>query len=199
VNSTKKDVNAFKAMWDDIPRATKEVSAPDVDETIDISVDTRQYEIRISDEIAKSIKWQTVPPLQSQSYQKVQNQQIAHVIGSIIPEAAPETNGTTQSSSTALVKPMPTLSVLSNTSGSIPPARPLHVGEVRLIELKQRLQASGYNVVLGEGVLVCNGVVRVLKDDGGRGVRIEGILGEEGALNAYWEVRRAVYEGLAVV
>lgn len=47
-------------MWDDIPRVTKEVYAPELDETIDISVDTRQYEIRISNEIAKSIKWQTV-------------------------------------------------------------------------------------------------------------------------------------------
>ena len=47
-------------MWDDILRATKEVFAPDVDEQIDISVDTRQYEIRISDEISKNIKWQTV-------------------------------------------------------------------------------------------------------------------------------------------
>lgn len=47
-------------MWKDIPRVTKEVYVPGVDETIDISVDTRQYEIRISDEIAKNIKWQTV-------------------------------------------------------------------------------------------------------------------------------------------
>ena len=49
-------------MWNDIPRVTKEVYVPGIDETIDISVDTRQYEIRISDEIAKSIKWQTVLP-----------------------------------------------------------------------------------------------------------------------------------------
>jgi hypothetical protein len=94
---------------------------------------------------------------------------------------------------------MPTLSLLSTSLGSIPPARPLHIGEVRLLELKQRLQSAGYNVILGEGVLVCNGVVRVLKDEGGRGVRIEGIVGEQGGQNAYWEVRRAVYEGLAVV
>jgi hypothetical protein len=47
-------------MWKDIPRVTKDVYVPGVDETIDISVDTRQYEIRISDEIAKNIKWQTV-------------------------------------------------------------------------------------------------------------------------------------------
>jgi hypothetical protein len=60
VNSSREDIDAFKRMWDDIPRATKEVYAPELDETIDISVDTRQYEIRISNEIAKSIKWQTV-------------------------------------------------------------------------------------------------------------------------------------------
>jgi len=60
VNSTREDIDAFKDMWNDIPRVTRDVYAPDVDETIDISVDTREYEIRISEEIAKSIKWQTV-------------------------------------------------------------------------------------------------------------------------------------------
>jgi hypothetical protein len=60
VNSTREDVDAFKLMWNDIPRVTREVYVPETYETIDISVDTRQYEIRISDEIAKSIKWQTV-------------------------------------------------------------------------------------------------------------------------------------------
>lgn len=110
-----------------------------------------------------------------------------------------EPNGTPQPDSKALIKSLPTLSLLSNKTVSIPPARPLHVGEVRLLELKQRLQKQGYDAVLGEGVLVCDGVVRVLKEEGGRGVRIEGIIGGEGNQKAYWDVRRAVYEGLAVV
>lgn len=133
------------------------------------------------------------------SYKKVRNQQIAHVIGSITPVTPTETNGTPQPESTALVKSLPTLSLLSNKTASIPLARPLHVGEVRLLELKQRLQRAGHSAVLGEGVLVCDGVVRVLKEEGGRGVRIEGVIGGEGSSKAYWEVRKAVYEGLAVV
>ena len=112
---------------------------------------------------------------------------------------APETNGTSQPESSALTKPLPTLSLLSSKAVSIPPARPLHVGEVRLLELKQKLQKAGYNAILGEGVLVCDGVVRLLKDEGGRGIRIEGVIGAEGNRKAYWDVRRAVYEGLAVV
>jgi hypothetical protein len=63
VNSSREDIDAFNLMWNDIPRVTREVYAPEKDETIDISVDTRQYEISISDEIAKSIKWQTVLPI----------------------------------------------------------------------------------------------------------------------------------------
>ena len=63
VNSSRADIEAFKVMWNDIPRVTKEVYVPDMNETIDISVDTRQFEIRISDEIATSIQWQTVQPL----------------------------------------------------------------------------------------------------------------------------------------
>jgi len=60
VNSSTEDVDAFYEMWRDIPHVTKDVYAPTVNETIDISVDTNQYEIRLSDEIAKNIKWQTV-------------------------------------------------------------------------------------------------------------------------------------------
>jgi len=60
VGSSDEDVEAFREMWNDIPRVTKEVYSPTTDETIDISVDTRQYEIRLSEDIAKTIKWQTV-------------------------------------------------------------------------------------------------------------------------------------------
>jgi hypothetical protein len=62
VNSSPEDVDAFNEMWRDMPRVTRDIYAPSINETIDISVDTHQYEIRLSDEIAKSIKWQTVPP-----------------------------------------------------------------------------------------------------------------------------------------
>jgi hypothetical protein len=194
VHSSQDDIEAFKNEWSEIPRVTKDIFAPSTDETIDISVNTRQYEIRLSEEIAKTIKWQTV-----------QNQQIAHIIGNIIPPPPPTANGTnsdTTETSTAVTTTttLPTLSVLSGKATSIPPARPLHVGEVRLLELKQRLQRAGYNALLGEGVLVCDGVVRVLKDEGGRGVRIEGVIGAEGErTKAYYEVRKAIYEGLAVV
>ena len=129
------------------------------------------------------------------------NQQVAHVIGSITPYVPIEPNGATQHppDSTAVVKSLPTLSLISDETVAIPPARPLHVGEVRLLGLKQRLQKAGYNAVLGEGLLVCDGVVRVLKEEGGRGVRIEGVIAGERSRKAYWEVRKAVYEGLAVV
>jgi len=102
------------------------------------------------------------------------------------------------SDSQVLVKNLPTLTFL-NRQSSIPPARPLHVGEVRLLELKQRLQKAGYNATLGEGVLICDGVVRVSKEEGGRGVRIEGVIGVEANRKTYWDVRKAVYEGLAIV
>lgn len=60
VNSTLADIEAFKAMWDGIPRVSREVFAPGLNEISDVSVDTRQYEISVSKDIAKSIKWQTV-------------------------------------------------------------------------------------------------------------------------------------------
>jgi hypothetical protein len=41
--------------------------------------------------------------------------------------------------------------------------------------------------------------VKVLKAEGGTGVRIEGVITGDSARKAYWDVRKAVYEGLAVV
>jgi len=201
VNSSAEDVDAFNEMWRDLPRVTKDVYAPTVNETIDISVDTHQYEIRLSDEIAKNIKWQTVPSQVPRriSDTQVENQQIAHIAGSITISEPVETNGTPLAESSALVKPLPTLSLLSREIEGVPVARPLHVGHVRLLELKQRLQKAGYDAILGEGVLVCDGVVRVLKEEGGTGVRIEGVITGDKARKAYWDVRKAVYEGLAVV
>ena len=185
-NSTREDVDAFVQTWNELPRVTKEVYVPLENETIDISVETKQYDLRISEDIAKNIKWQ-----------QVGNQQVAHIIGSITPVLqATAQNG----ASTALIKPLPTLSLIQTNTESIPPTRPLHVGEIRLLELRQRLQREGYNVTLGEGVLVCDGVVRVLKDEGGVGVRIEGVVGAQRDMGrAFWDVRRAVYEGLAIV
>jgi len=130
---------------------------------------------------------------------QVENQQIAHIVGSVTTSEPIETNGTPLPESSALVRPLPTLSLLSREIEGVPAARPLHVGHVRLLELKQRLQNAGYDAILGEGVLVCDGVVRVLKEEGGTGVRIEGVITGDKARKAYWDVRKAVYEGLAVV
>jgi hypothetical protein len=60
VNSSPEDVEAFTEIWKDIQGMTRDVYAPSVNQTIEISVDTHQYEIRLTDEIAKTIKWQTV-------------------------------------------------------------------------------------------------------------------------------------------
>jgi hypothetical protein len=60
VGSSDEDVDAFKELWNDIPRVTKEIYAPTLNETINVSVNTRQYDLRLHDDIAKSLQWQTV-------------------------------------------------------------------------------------------------------------------------------------------
>jgi Cleavage and polyadenylation factor 2 C-terminal len=197
VGSREEDVSAFKTMWSDLPRVTKEVYSPAMNETIDVSVTTQQFELRLQHDVAKTLQWQTVPtPCPSHlSLTQVQNQQIAHLIGSVSLESdttpSPQSG---QSKSQILVKHLPTLTFLPATT-PVPPVRPLHIGQIRLLELKQKLQKAGHTVVLGEGVLICDNAVRVQKEEGGRGVRIEGVVGGR----TYWEVRKAVYEGLAIV
>ena len=74
--------------------------------------------------------------------------------------------------------------------------QPLHVGDVRLTELRKSLQARGHSADFqAEGTLVVDGRVVVRKGSAGR-VEIE----TSGAPSAtFYEIRRMVYDALAVI
>ncbi|QIW96466.1 hypothetical protein AMS68_001984 [Peltaster fructicola] len=82
--------------------------------------------------------------------------------------------------------------------------RPIHVGDLRLSDLRNLLRAAGHIADFrGEGTLLVDGVVVVRKGAGGR-IDVEGgIYGIGGrgrtGESTFGEVRRKVYEGLAVV
>ncbi|KAF8448490.1 beta-lactamase-like protein [Kalaharituber pfeilii] len=91
---------------------------------------------------------------------------------------------------------------------------PIHVGDIKLTDLRRVLTAAGHTAEFGGegGALVCDGVVvvrkigvgRVVVEDGGGGLYV-GVGGGGGGAaggrraSSFVEVRRKVYEGLAVV
>ena len=79
-------------------------------------------------------------------------------------------------------------------------AQPLHVGDLRLADLRRAMQGSGHGAEFrGEGMLVVDGTVAVRKTAEGR-VEVESVgVPTVGRRSTLYEVKRAIYQGLAVV
>jgi len=104
----------------------------------------------------------------------------------------------------AEVETEPVLDVLSTnpSANNQITTQPLHVGDLRLADLRKLMQASGHAAEFrGEGTLLVDGAVVVRKTANGR-IEIEGgnYMASAGRREAaFFAVRRKVYEGLAVI
>ncbi|CCC12183.1 hypothetical protein SMACR_05921 [Sordaria macrospora] len=215
-----------------------EVLTPAVGTTVDASVDTNAWVLKLADPLVKGLKWQNVRGLG-----------IVTVTGLLLPggEFQPTSTEDADSAkrpkledgsapsepSTALVKTgtntLPTTTASLPTLDLVPPtlasslsvrsqaAQPLHVGELRLADLRRAMLSAGHKVEFkGEGTLLIDDVVVVRKStaQGGR-VELESVglpsdtmpgTTSGGLLNAamkvggtFYAVRKKIYEGLAVV
>jgi cleavage and polyadenylation specificity factor subunit 2 len=84
-------------------------------------------------------------------------------------------------------------------------AQPLHVGDMRLADLRRLMGTVGYTAEFrGEGTLLINGSVAVRKLGTGK-IVIEGppfnpaTMSVGSIANTFYDVRRTIYEGLAIV
>jgi cleavage and polyadenylation specificity factor subunit 2 len=184
---------------------TVDVFTPRVGETVNASVDTNAWVVKLADSLVKKLKWQNVRGLG-----------IVTITGQLVPTAAtedrPESEDAsnkrqkTEPSSTALTTTaapqLPTLDVLpaNLVSAARSATQPLHVGDLRLADLRRAMQSAGHAAEFrGEGTLVVDGTVAVRKNGEGR-VEVESVgLGVPGRRNTFYEVKKAIYENLAVV
>lgn len=209
-------------LWDppaNAPAGTQrevDIFTPTNLEIVDASVDTNAWTMKLSPILARSLKWQHVGPLG-----------VVHVLGRITledskiesadsfsPELKKQKLDTSRSSSpapaasasNALVKPsnaeaiplsltLPPSSILSVHRAT---HNPIHVGDIKLSELRKALDAEGIQAEFsGEGALLCDGTVVVKKTGSGK-VVLEDLGG--GWRGGTWRrVRSVVYGGLAVV
>jgi cleavage and polyadenylation specificity factor subunit 2 len=97
---------------------------------------------------------------------------------------------------------MPTLDVLpaNLVAAARSAVQPLHVGDLRLADLRRAMLAASHSAEFrGEGTLVVDGTVAVRKTAEGR-VEIESVgLPVGGRRNTLYEVKRVIYDNLAVV
>lgn len=199
--------------------AKADVYTPAIGISIDASVDTNAWVVKLAEPLVRRLKWQNVRGLGivTVTARLVGSEGNAdthpHLPGAITGEQANKRLKTETSDAKdgdekdgGDIEIVPTLDVLPTTmvSASRSIAQPLHVGDLRLADLRRAMQASGHAAEFrGEGTLLIDGTVAVRKSATGR-IEVENIGlptvhagGQTGA--TFWAVKRMIYDGLAVV
>jgi cleavage and polyadenylation specificity factor subunit 2 len=185
-----------------------DISMPVNGDVVDASVDTNAWTVKLSQPLYKKLRWQNVrglgvvalsafllPVVQGEEDEESTNKKPKLTNGELPNQSSPE----------HAVTGMPLLDVYSTGISALSrtaAAQPIHVGDIRLADLRRVLQAEQYTAEFrGEGLLVINNSVAVRKSAMGR-LEVEGLMG----LNAlgrpdptFYNTRRKVYDMLAVV
>lgn len=193
------------------------VFTPSNNQRIDASMDTNAWTLKLGDALARRLHWQNVRGLGVVTLMGVLTSAIRDE-----PASADQTSRKRQKLlkreedakvdevSIASVKApelVPVLDVLpanlAAATRSI--AQPLHVGELKLADLRKVLQSAGHTAEFrGEGTLLIDGLVAVRKSATGR-VEVEGTsldvsdLGNRNQEAPFYAVKRRIYEGLALI
>ncbi|GJD00124.1 RNA-Metabolising metallo-betalactamase [Colletotrichum higginsianum] len=206
-----------------------DVYTPAMGTWVDASVDTNAWVVKLADNLVKKLKWQNVRGL---GVVTVTGQLIAEALAKDkLPEkddgankrqkteaedadvdadeAVKDEHQETQvekAEEAEEIEVFPTLDLLpSNMASAVRSvAQPLHVGDLRLTDLRRAMQSAGYTAEFrGEGTLVINGAVAVRKTSTGK-VEVESVGIADAATmmqhrSTFYEVKRMIYDGLAVV
>ncbi|QKX56489.1 uncharacterized protein TRUGW13939_03594 [Talaromyces rugulosus] len=190
-------------------------------ETVDASVDTNTWVVKLSNNLVRRLKWQHVRSLGVVAITaQLKPSEIAPTEEEALESASKKQKlldgeGESGTGSTAgegeqdrsISKPdvYPILDVLpaSIAAGTRSMARPLHVGDLRLADLRKLMQSAGHKAEFrGEGTLLIDGVVAVRKSSTGA-IEVEAAAqfsaSNRRGTGSFLAVKRKIYEGLAVV
>lgn len=202
---------------DDIGKRTNYVFTPSIGQTVDVSVDTNAWTVKLSEALVRRLHWQNVRGLGVVTL-------MGHLAATSLDELPPGFSSGKKlkitkneaeesklsdvpSASEKALELAPTLDVLpaNMVAATRSVAQPLHVGDLRLADLRKLLQSTGHSAEFrGEGTLLVDGFVAVRKSGTGK-IEIEG-----GGLNvpdlrtrtlegSFYAVKRKIYDGLAVI
>ncbi|RWA04628.1 hypothetical protein EKO27_g10474 [Xylaria grammica] len=193
-----------------VAQGSFDIYTPGMGTTVDASVDTNAWVVKLAPTLVKQLKWQSVRGLS-----------IATVTGRLLAvqrqlarnsdeEAANKRIKTEDLQATeskeAPVEPTLDILPMNMASATRSVAQPLHVGDLRLADLRKAMQQSGHTAEFrGEGTLLIDGSVMVRKTATGR-IDVESIGlpvvggGPAGQMGGtFYAVKRTIYENLAVV
>ncbi|KAI1174516.1 beta-lactamase-like protein [Nemania sp. FL0916] len=188
-----------------------DIYTPDTGVTVNASVDTNAWVVKLAPDLVKQLKWQSVRGLS-----------IATVTGRLLAthlqSAQEDDDEDARNKRLKTEEPLPDeapgepmLDILPTNMASATrsAAQPLHVGDLRLADLRKAMQQSGHQAEFrGEGTLVIDGSVVVRKTATGRieveSIGLPTIVGGGGGSavqlgGTFYAVKRTIYENLAVV
>ncbi|EON98881.1 putative cleavage and polyadenylylation specificity protein [Phaeoacremonium minimum UCRPA7] len=201
-----------------------DILTPAVGASVDASVDTNAWIVKLADPLVRRLKWQNVRGLgivtvtaMLLATEAAEKEKHPHAIGDDegankrqkTAEEGDAKDGTEEEEEEGgeAGAVVPTLDVLPTTMASAARsvAQPLHVGDLRLTDLRRAMQSSGHTAEFrGEGILLIDGSVAVRKSATGR-IELESIgLPTDGGPamqqgGTFYAVKRMIYNGLAVV
>ena len=203
------------------------IFTPTNGEIIDASVDTSAWTVKLSNNLVRRLKWQHVRTLgvvtltgQLKAPEPVSTDQDTIDSPNKKQKLVEETSTSEQPTPTSQPQPTepqqttdkpdryPVLDVLppNMASGTRSMTRPLHVGDLRLADLRKIMQNAGHKAEFrGEGTLLIDGFVAVRKSGTGK-IEIEAAAYQAGpsagiaqGAGSFLAVKQKIYEGLAVV
>lgn len=186
-----------------------EIFTPAAGETVDASVDTNAWIVKLSRNLAKKLHWQQVKNVGVLTLQGELRAE-ATAVDSQDPAAkklkmdGKAVESTTSSTADELVPILDTLpaSIAASTRSV---AQAIHVGDMRLADLRRIMNANGHSAEFrGEGTLLVDGIIAVKKLASGK-ITLEGVPVNTVAQmttrtsDSFTRVKQQIYQGLAVV
>ncbi|KAM5438793.1 hypothetical protein McanMca71_000695 [Microsporum canis] len=197
-----------------------DVFTPSIGDSIDASVDTNAWMVRLSRPLVRRLKWQNVSNLgvvalvgnlQSSQAISLQEEVLEQSKSKGKGEAWKATGPVESQANQSLIKneKIPVLDILpaSLVAATRSVTKPLHVGDLRLSDLRKLMQSSGHSAEFrGEGTLLVDGFVAVRKAGAGK-IEVEGAARPspsnpttlKQSTGSFLAVKQKIYESLAVV
>ncbi|OQE28319.1 hypothetical protein PENSTE_c003G00391 [Penicillium steckii] len=192
------------------------IFTPSNGELVDASVDTNAWMVKLSNSLVRRLNWQHVrslgvvaltAQLRGPEPPSAEDED-TEAAGKKIKLASDQATSAVIPKSADKLDTLPLLDTLPATmaAGTRSMTRPLHVGDLRLADLRKLMQAAGHTAEFrGEGTLLIDKSVAVRKSGTGK-IEIEA--SAQAAANqsslgrgagSFLAVKRKIYEGLAVV
>ncbi|MCJ1475059.1 hypothetical protein MMC13_003719 [Lambiella insularis] len=199
-------------------REVDDVFTPLNGETVSASMDTNAWTVKLSQGLVRRLNWQDVKGLgivtlmgRLAATRQVQHQEVESLRRkrqrTVKDEEEMSNMEAPPAGSKAASNLPPTLDILPTNmqAATRSVAQPIHVGDLRLAELRRILQSTGHSAEFrGEGILLIDEMVAVRKSGTGHvevesgGPRISDLAIRDNE-ESFQTVKRRIYEGLAII